>query len=124
MNNRPKELCKRVKGALHEWYNIPTILVTRAQYLPELEQKYRTWIDNLEQTVKDLQDELELQARQAPQPPHMFILKPCPFCGSNDIGYQVCPGLGQQLIECSACGISMQDSTTGIEIVDRWNSRL
>ena len=120
---KSEELLKRVQYALKKWYTIPPVMATRVDMLPELHIKYRMWIDNLEQAVNDLQDELEFQKKLAPQPPHMFILKPC-FCGSNDIGYQVCPGLGQQLIECFACGISMQGSVTGIEIVDRWNSRL
>jgi Lar family restriction alleviation protein len=50
-------------------------------------------------------------------------LKPCPFCGSSDVGHQVIPD-AKQFVMCNGCGacIDSIDAQTD-DVCSLWNRR-
>ena len=118
--NKSEELLKRVQYALKKWYTIPPVMATRVDMLPELHIKYCTWIGNLEQAVKDLQNELEFQEKLAPS-----FLKPC-LCGETDIKHFINPEQRQHHVECPQCGASVSSfgSLSASRARELWNSCL
>ena len=54
-------------------------------------------------------------------------LKPCPFCGSDDIDYGIMSGTmkGFDYIQCQNCGAEVRSINNGkyIEAIEAWNRR-
>lgn len=54
-------------------------------------------------------------------------LKPCPFCGSDDIDYGIMSGTmkGFDYIQCQNCGAEIRSINNGkyIEAIEAWNRR-
>ena len=48
-------------------------------------------------------------------------LKPCPFCGSNDV--EAVQDYGKGFVECYSCGTFGPDSRHGVTEQDKWNTR-
>lgn len=59
----------------------------------------------------------------------MIQLRPCPFCGSEDLRLGVCTEInGKEVIgiECNSCAlVVLDDEDCGVvqELVDKWNRR-
>lgn len=55
-------------------------------------------------------------------------LKPCPFCGSDDIDYGIMSGTmkGFDYIQCQNCGAEIRSINNGkyIEAIEAWNRRV
>ena len=55
-------------------------------------------------------------------------LKPCPFCGSDDIEYGIMSGTmkGFDYIQCQNCGAEIRSINNGkyIEAIEDWNRRV
>lgn len=50
------------------------------------------------------------------------LLKPCPFCGSNDLAIHVPNNDNKEDITCTKCGCKMQ-RVLGVGVVFAWNQR-
>lgn len=51
----------------------------------------------------------------------MSELKPCPFCGSDDLRYMFYGG--STVIHCAGCGIDGPVGADDDEAVEKWNCR-
>lgn len=45
-------------------------------------------------------------------------LKPCPFCGSNDLT------MFSNCIECDKCHANIVCDDEGVDLIERWNTRV
>jgi len=50
-------------------------------------------------------------------------LKPCPFCGGNDIAIHVPNKEEKQDINCLTCGAKMTKALGVVGLIDSWNER-
>jgi Lar family restriction alleviation protein len=53
-------------------------------------------------------------------------MKPCPFCGSSDLGIEVMEGLNQKplfWIQCQGCRVSTRPNADSRAAVSDWNRR-